>query len=127
MTRRSHRAYAMTGAHSVDWRRLVLCLLAAVAVILAIAVSKPVNAADIPSTHYFTGAGDLDTDCDQSHGLVGSHCHNTVTCTAHAQLAPGAAGSVTMPTIHPLPAVRQVGDSRTLTPNPQPPKHSNPA
>ena len=107
-----------------EWRWLLLCLLAAVAILLLLGQSTPVQASD-PEPQYVTGSNGVDTDCDRAHGLLGGHCHVTVVCSSYAQIATGAVTYDEMTNAHPRPMAESARVTQSPRPNLQPPKRSN--
>jgi len=129
MTRTKRIEQCIARAGSADWQWLLLCLLAAVAILLSLAQSVPAHAQypQGPEQSYVTNSVDTDPDCDQSHGLAIGHCHATATCSAYAQLETGAVACAETTNGHPLPIAQGVCIGQTLRPNLQPPKHSSQA
>ena len=121
MTRAKHRERCIPHAESVEWMWLLLSLLAAVAILLSLAHSTPVRAQG-SEPHFITAPLDTDSDCDQSQGLLGGHCHATVTCSAYAQLEGNVAADNEMTNEHLLPIAQDVCIGQTLRPSLQPPK-----
>jgi hypothetical protein len=121
MTRIKDRERCILHADSVEWMWLLLSLLATVAILLLLAHSTPVRAQG-SEPHYVTNAVDTGSDCDQSQGMHGSHCHATVTCSAYAQLEANVVADNEMTNRHPLPIAQGVCIGQTLRPSLQPPK-----
>jgi hypothetical protein len=77
-----------------------------------------------PAPQYVTNAPGLDSDCDGAHALLGGHCCASVACFAYAQIDATSTTFADMIGRPPLPMAQSVRVSRSLRPNPQPPKHS---
>ena len=120
------RVQCTARAASVEWRWLLLGLLAAIAVLLTLSQSAPAHA-DRSDFQFVTSTADHDSDCGGTHGSDAGQCHATVACSGHAQLAACPLAFDGVAQGHPLPAAQGVGIGRTPAHNPHPPKHSNQA
>lgn len=112
-------------ADSVRWW-LLLGLFAAIAMLLALSHSVPLRA-DHSDVHYVTSAFDTASDCGETKGSAGGHCHATIACSGYAQVAASPPGFDGAAPGHALPTAQGLHISRTPAPNPQPPKNSSQA
>jgi hypothetical protein len=80
-----------------------------------------------PASQYVTNASDADSDCDGAHASLGGHCCASVACFAYAQIEAASTTFADMIGRHPSPIAQGVHISRSLRPNPQPPKRSSQA
>jgi len=122
MVRTKRIEQCLSRSTGVEWRWLLLCLLAAVAILLLLGQSMPVQAGN-PEPQYVTSSNGADTDCDQAHELFGGHCHVTVACSAYAQIETSPATFDEMTSAHPLPMAEGARVTQSPRPNLQPPKH----
>lgn len=126
MARTKHIEQCLFHPAGAEWRWLLLCLLTAVAILLLLGQSTPVQASD-PEPQYVTSSNGADTDCDHTHGLLGGHCHVTVVCSSYAQIETGAVTYDEMTNAHPRPMAEGARVTQSPRPNLQPPKHSSQA
>ena len=106
---------------SVWW--IAACLFAGVFMLGSLAAPASYDAHPM-STKIVSSPVDGHSDCDQWHVGLAGHCHSTTACFAYAQATSTSDVFDVLGTKQPQPSSQNNLTSRSLQPNPRPPKHS---